>query len=113
MKALFSIRHETRILPCGVMTVPKALSKKPVLGRISAASNPALAGRMPRIVLGISFAKIVDYTFADFRTIVPLWGVVLSFVVSAAVGITFGLYPARAAARLDPIEALNAGSQTQ
>jgi putative ABC transport system permease protein len=72
----------------------------------------SVCGGLIGIVLGWVFARVVDYSFADFHTIVPLWGVILSFVVSAAVGITFGMYPARAAARLDPIQALNAGSQT-
>jgi putative ABC transport system permease protein len=41
-----------------------------------------------------------------WQTIIPWWGVILSFLVSAIIGVSFGLYPARAAASLDPIEAL-------
>ena len=72
----------------------------------------SVSGGLIGIMLGVGFAWLIDYMFADFNTIVPLWGVILSFLVSATVGITFGLYPARSAARLDPIQALNTGSQT-
>jgi len=66
----------------------------------------SVLGGLIGILLGIGLAYLVTVT-VQWQTIVPLWGVVLSFGVSALVGIVFGLYPARAAARLDPIEALN------
>ncbi len=56
-------------------------------------------------MVGIGFAWLVTFV-AEMQTIIPWWGVFLSFGVSAMVGISFGLYPARAAAELDPIEAL-------
>ena len=72
----------------------------------------SVSGGIIGIVLGIIFARLVTW-FVEWQTIIPWWGVILSFLVSAAVGITFGLYPARSAARLDPIQALNAGAQSQ
>ncbi|MCX6755732.1 MAG: ABC transporter permease [Candidatus Nomurabacteria bacterium] len=39
--------------------------------------------------------------------VVPLWGVVMAISVSMIIGIIFGVFPARNAARMDPIQALN------
>ncbi len=65
----------------------------------------SVSGGVIGIFLGVGFARVVTF-FAEFDTIVSWWSVVLSFLVSVMIGIGFGLYPARAAARLDPIEAL-------
>jgi len=62
-------------------------------------------GGVAGVVLGIVGAKLVS-ALAQWPTIVPPDAVFLAVVFSAAVGIFFGFYPARKAARLDPIQAL-------
>lgn len=57
------------------------------------------------IILGVLIPKAVT-KFAGMMTIVTPWSILLSFSISVAVGIGFGLYPARKAAELDPIQAL-------
>lgn len=57
------------------------------------------------IALGLLLAKVISY-YADWATIVSVFSIVLAVGVSTAVGVGFGLYPARKAARLDVIEAL-------
>jgi putative ABC transport system permease protein len=42
----------------------------------------------------------------NWPTLTPVNAVVIAFLFSAAIGIFFGFYPARKAARLDPIESL-------
>ena len=65
----------------------------------------SVSGGIIGILVGIGFATAVTWV-VGWQTIIPWWGVFLSFLVSAIVGVSFGLYPARAAAGLDPIEAL-------
>jgi putative ABC transport system permease protein len=56
-------------------------------------------------ILGVIGAKLVS-ALAHWPTIVPPDAILLAVMFSAAVGIFFGFYPARKAARLDPIQAL-------
>jgi putative ABC transport system permease protein len=60
-------------------------------------------------LIGVIVGNIAPFAvshFTDMKTIITLWSVLLAFGISGAVGVVFGLYPASAAARLDPIEAL-------
>jgi len=65
----------------------------------------SMAGGIIGIVLGITSAYILSARFGWAMVFQP--GIMaLSAGVSALVGVSFGLYPAQRAARLDPIEAL-------
>ncbi|PZS34110.1 MAG: permease [Pseudonocardiales bacterium] len=57
------------------------------------------------IALGVGGALLID-RFSPLPALVTWWSPALAFGVSAAVGIFFGVVPARRAARLDPVAAL-------
>jgi len=57
------------------------------------------------IAAGVVASKVISMVKNWPTVISPLW-MLIAFLVSAAVGIFFGFYPAREASRLDPIDAL-------
>jgi putative ABC transport system permease protein len=69
---------------------------------VEAATLTGLGGLLG-ILLGWLTAELVRLFLPTF---VPLWAPIVGFGVSVGLGITFGLWPAWKAARLDPIEAL-------
>lgn len=62
-------------------------------------------GGLLGVFLGIAAAGMIS-SAADIPTVISWWSIVLSFGVAATIGLVFGIFPARKAARLDPIEAL-------
>jgi putative ABC transport system permease protein len=61
-------------------------------------------------LLGVIFAIVVSYVVMFFipelPAAIPLWAVLSGLIVSVAVGLIFGVWPAKKAAALDPIECL-------
>lgn len=62
-------------------------------------------GGIVGVILGIIIPKLVT-KFSGMTTLITFWSVIIAFSISVAVGITFGIYPARKASLLDPIQAL-------
>ena len=44
--------------------------------------------------------------FSELQPQIAFWSLPVAFGISVSIGIIFGIYPARSAARMDPIEAL-------
>jgi len=65
----------------------------------------SVIGGVIGILLGLGTSHMLS-AFAHWPTLISIPSIIAAFFVSAAVGIFFGFYPAREAARLDPIEAL-------
>ena len=64
-----------------------------------------LIGGMLGLAVGSAAAMLLA-RFAGWQTVITSESAIMAFGFSAAVGIAFGLWPARRAALLDPIEAL-------
>jgi len=58
------------------------------------------------VVLAVGISKIIMLLIPSLPASIPTWAVVSGLTVSVGVGLIFGVWPARKASRLDPIECL-------
>jgi putative ABC transport system permease protein len=100
---LASVTERTREI--GVRKSMGARKKDILLQFLVEVSVMSAVGGLIGILIAWVIAVIVDNT-TPVPMSVPLGAVVTALIVSTAVGMFFGVYPAREAAKLDPIEAL-------
>ncbi|MBD0371552.1 MAG: ABC transporter permease [Pyrinomonadaceae bacterium] len=63
-------------------------------------------GGLLGVVLAVGISQLVMLLIPSLPASIPLWAVIAGLSVSVAVGLIFGVWPARKASRLDPIECL-------
>jgi putative ABC transport system permease protein len=100
---LLSVTERTREI--GIRMALGARGRDVMLQFMAEAITLSLTGGIIGVVLGLVAAGSVR-TMLRWATIVSPGAILIAVGVAAGVGIFFGLYPARQASRLDPIEAL-------
>lgn len=101
---LVSVTERTREI--GVRKALGATYRVVVMQFLIEAVVISLIGGLIGIVVGIGASKLIA-TFTSMKTVISMGPILLSFGFSMAIGLIFGLYPARKAAKLNPIDALH------
>ena len=100
---LVSVTERTREI--GVRRALGARGGDILLQFLAESALVSLIGGVVGIALGIGVAGLVS-KFAAWPTLIGADSIAIAFGFSALVGLFFGFYPARTAARLDPIDSL-------
>lgn len=94
-----------RIREIGVRRATGATQRDIIAQFLTEATLISVTGGFIGIILGVAFAKMI-MEFTGILTIISPISIVISFGVSAAIGIMFGYMPARKAANQNPVESL-------
>jgi len=100
---LVSVTERTREI--GIRMAIGAKGRHVLLQFLFEAITLSMVGGIIGVFLGVGFSSLLAKVL-NWPIVVSSASIILSFGVAGAVGIFFGFYPARKAARLDPIDAL-------
>jgi len=100
---LVSVTERTREI--GIRMAVGARGRDILLQFLVEAVVLSLAGGLLGVVFGLVGSQVIS-AMVHWPTIISLSSILLAFLFSIAIGVFFGLYPARRAAGLNPIEAL-------
>ena len=100
---LVSVRERTREIGIrkSVGADPRAVQTQFLIEAVVLSTSGGVAG----LIVGIVSTRLIG-AFAGWQTVIAPGSLVVAFAVAVAIGLFFGYYPARHAARLDPIAAL-------
>lgn len=100
---LASILERTREI--GIRRALGARQKDIIRQFLIEATLISFVGGLMGIAFGFGISRLIAI-LAGWSTIVTASSIILAFLVSVSVGLVFGIYPAKKAARLDPVEAI-------
>jgi putative ABC transport system permease protein len=101
---LVSVAERTREI--GIRKAVGAKSRHILIQFMLEAVTLSLLGGAVGVGLGVGVVYGAAKLLPSFPLSTPLWAVIVSFSFSLVVGVFFGVYPARRAAKLHPIDAL-------
>ena len=94
-----------RIREIGVRRAIGATQKDIVFQFLSEATLISVSGGITGIILGVVIAQLIT-EFTEIPTIVSGYSIIISFGVSAGIGVIFGYMPAKKAALQDPVASI-------
>jgi putative ABC transport system permease protein len=101
---LVSVTERTREI--GVRKAIGATKTDIILQFLFEAMTLTGVGGVFGIILAVAVSYLIMALIPDLPAAIPMWAVATGLGVSISVGLVFGVWPARKAAQLDPIEAL-------
>ena len=100
---LVSVTERTREI--GIRMAIGAKGRHVLLQFLFEAITLSIVGGLLGVLVGVGFSSLVA-KILKWPIFVSFDSIVIAFAVAAIVGVFFGFYPARKAAKLDPIDAL-------
>lgn len=101
---LVSVTERTKEI--GIRKAMGARRKDIVRQFLFEAMTLTFLGGILGVVLAVGISQLIMLLVPDLPASIPTWAVVSGLTVSVGVGLVFGVWPARKASRLDPIECL-------